>query len=496
MEFRHVASIIYTKQYRAGPNRAFAPQPPARSAPTIAVFAGLIGIAVWGHATDWTLPKFSTILGGGSASGESADWCKEHNVPESICIECNSNIVAPLKDYGWCTEHGIAQCPLHHPDVAQLKTSATISDADFDRAHRALALLPRAENNSHCKKYQKRIQFASQEAVDKAGIDIAVVDRQPILEAVTANGEIVYDETRTARLASRIAGSVWRVEKQPGDKVHKGEILALIDSADVGHAKADLLQDIAQLRLKQANVDRLEPLSSSGAVPGKQLIEAEAALQEARLKVLSAQQALINLGLRVRLEALAQLTPEQISQQIQYLGLPASLTDSFDGEAISSNLYPVRSPLEGVVVDRKIVSGESVEPSNLLFVVTDLQKMWLTLDVRQDDARYLSLGQRVLFKATDSRDASQIEGAIAWISTAADDRTRTVKVRVDLPNPDLRLRANVFGTGEIVLRDEPQAIVVPSEAIHSDGDCNIIFVRDKNYLKEGAPKFFHIREVR
>ena len=74
--------------------------------------------------------------------------------------------------------------------------------------------------------------------------------------------------------------------------------------------------------------------------------------------------------------------------------------------------------------------------------------------------------------------------------------TRTVKVRVDLPNPDRRLRANTFGTGRIVLRDEPKAIVVPSEAIHSDGTCSVVFVRDKNFFTPGAPKIFHVRAVR
>ena len=84
--------------------------------------------------------------------------------------------------------------------------------------------------------------------------------------------------------------------------------------------------------------------------------------------------------------------------------------------------------------------------------------MWLMLDVRQDDAKYLSLGQRVLFRPSDSpKRAAKSKAPLAWISTAADDRTRTVKVRVDLPNADGRLRANTFGTGRIVLREEPQA---------------------------------------
>jgi cobalt-zinc-cadmium efflux system membrane fusion protein len=67
---------------------------------------------------------------------------------------------------------------------------------------------------------------------------------------------------------------------------------------------------------------------------------------------------------------------------------------------------------------------------------------------------------------------------------------------VDLPNPDGRLRANTFGTGRIVLRDEPKAIVVPSEALHWDGTCHVVFVRDKNFFQPNAPKFFHVRSVR
>ncbi len=71
-----------------------------------------------------------------------------------------------------------------------------------------------------------------------------------------------------------------------------------------------------------------------------------------------------------------------------------------------------------------------------------------------------------------------------------------MKVRVDLPNPDGRLRANTFGTGRIVLRDEPKAIVVPSEAVHWDGTCNVVFVRDKDFFKPDAPKVFQVRCVR
>lgn len=462
--------------------------------PTALVIVLLAGVAAWGRSTDWKLPKFSHLMG--NVVEEKADWCEEHNVPESQCIECNKALIRPVADYGWCEEHGIAQCPLHHPDVAQLSEARTVSEKDLVRVNRALALLPREENNKQCKMYQKRIQFASTEAVEKAGIDFAVAQQGPLIETIAANGQVLYDETRTAHLASRVPGTVWRVEKRVGEPVREGELLALVESAEVGRLKSDFLQAVSQNQVSQANVDRLQTLAKDGAVAGKSLREAEASLHEAEIKVLSSQQALVNLGLAVNVDEFANLSVKQVAKKIQFLGLPESLIAKFDLTSTTSNLFPLRSPLEGVVVDSKVVAGETVDAASALFEVTDLRHMWLVLDVRQDDAARLSIGQPVLFHSTNGTAAPEIKGTIAWISTEADDKTRTIKVRVDLPNSDWKLRANTYGLGRIVLREETDAVTVPTEAIHSDGDCRVVFVRDKNYLTEGAPKYFHVREVR
>ena len=293
-----------------------------QATPTVAVAGVLVGLALWGHSTDWTLPKFSAFFG--AHVDDDAEWCKAHNVPDAECIECNANLVSPSKDYGWCKEHGVAQCPLHHPDVAQLKKVPAITAEDMQRTSRALALRPRAENNSHCNMYLRRVQFASTEAMSKAGVDIAVVVQRPVIEAIVATGEVVYDQTRTAHLASRVSGTVASVFSKVGDQVHRGDVLALIESADIGRAKTDLLQAITQRRLKKTNADRLLPLVEGGSIPERQYREAEAAFQEADIRVLSAQQYLVNLGLPVSADDFAGLDAKQISHQIQFLGLPGS----------------------------------------------------------------------------------------------------------------------------------------------------------------------------
>jgi cobalt-zinc-cadmium efflux system membrane fusion protein len=71
-----------------------------------------------------------------------------------------------------------------------------------------------------------------------------------------------------------------------------------------------------------------------------------------------------------------------------------------------------------------------------------------------------------------------------------------VPVRVEFPNPDGRHHARTFGTAQVILRKEPRAVVVPNEAVHWEGDCNVVFVRDKRFDEPGVPKVFHVRSVR
>ncbi len=457
------------------------------------IFVLLVTTAVWGYSNDWKLPSLAIF--GSRATADNEGWCEEHGVPETECIECNAELVPRLKEYGWCQEHGIAQCPLEHPELAQLTKTPIVTATDVEEADKALALVPRAENNSRCLLHEKRIQFASIEAMEKAGVDVTVAMRRPIVEAVTANGEVTYDETHLARLASRVAGTVWRVDKQVGDTVRQGDVLALVDAAEIGKAKAEFLQAIAQVRLTATNVEKLRPLAQ-GAISQRQVREADAANQSAQIRLMSAQQALVNLGLPVRAEEFQALSTAEIAARIQFLGLPPEMVAKFDGASTTSNLFPLRSPLEGVVVARKVVPGEVVDTRTTIFGVADVRRMWLMLDVRQVDAQYLSLGQKVLFQPSDRTDRQEVGGTLDWISTATDDQTRTVKVRVNLPNKDGRLRANTFGTGRILLREEPRAVVVPTEALHWDGCCKVVFVRDKDFLKQGSPKYFHIRQVR
>ena len=472
-----------------------------QAAPTVLVFAMLGGLALWGHETGWKVPKFSELIGG--AEDRKDDWCDEHAVPESVCVECKDELLPHLKSI-WCRKHGVHYCPFERPEVAQLKTLPTITQADLDRAQRALDLKERPENNPKCKICNRRLQLASAEMMDKMGVEVAPVWRAPIVEAVAASGELQFKGHRVAPVYTPVAGRVWHVtdKGQIGQSVKRGEVLALMDAAEVGKAKAEFLHAVAQLDLKTKAYEINKSLVPSGVVSQATFNEMEAARREAQIRVLSAQQTLVNLGLTVALDELRNLPPEELSRRLQFLGVPPEFTSRLDAKMISANLYPVLATRDGIVTTAKVVAGEVADTTKPLFVITDTSRMWVTLSIRNEDVPYLRIrdaetganGQTVKFRPDGTSVA--ISGELVWKSTQVDEKTRSLQVRAEVPNPKGLLLANMFGVGQVVLREEKDAIVVPSESVLWEGDCNIVFVRDKNFLSPGAPKVFHVRTVR
>jgi cobalt-zinc-cadmium efflux system membrane fusion protein len=458
--------------------------------PTLAVLLALAGLAYWGHHTGWALPKFSSLAG--TEHDDKDDWCNEHDVPESLCVECKPSLLPKAKEFGWCKKHGVPDCLFEHPELTQLQGKPKISQADLARASRALGFAERPENNPKCKLHLRRIQFASKAAFEKTAIEVEPVWQSPIVETVTGNGEITFDQTHTARLSARVPGTVFRVYKQAGDPVKQGEVLALVDAAEVGKAKSEFLQALVQARLRTQTLERMEEVYQHGALPERSYRDQSAAVSEARIRLTTAQEAMTNLGLPVDLESLQNVPQEKLADWLRFLGLPGSLTGSLDAKKTTGNLLALTAPFDGVVVTRQVVGGEVVDSSKVLFVVVDVLQMWLTLDLRVEDAKLIALGQEVRFGPDGGKEA---KGKITWVSTEADQKTRTVKVRAALDNRAGRLRANTFGSGRVILREESQAVVVPNTAVHWEGCCHTVFVRDKSFLTENAPKVFHTRKV-
>jgi cobalt-zinc-cadmium efflux system membrane fusion protein len=458
------------------------------SIPTLLTFGLLATVGYFGHHFGWKMPKASE-LHGATVADKKANWCSEHSVPENECVECHPKLMPKPEKPRWCKEHGVSECPTHHPELGQVAGEPKLPQYDTVAA---INLFDRPENNSRCKKFLSRIQYESVEAFAKQNIEVDVVTERPMVEALRINGELGFDQTQVAHLSTRAAGSVWKVFKTLGDEIQVGDVLALVDAAEVGKAKSELGRAVVQMQLKKRTIDSVK--GAAGVLPERQIREAESAYEESQLGVTMTTQALVNLGFEVP-GGLTQQDAQQLTRTLQCLGLAGELCEKLSAKgSMTMNLIPIIAPQDGVIVEMDVVAGEVVQPEKSLLTLANLSRLWLTLHVKQEDADRLSSGQKVKFRPDGGK--RDIEGRLDFISPSVDEQTRTIKVRAVLDNKNQTLKANSFGTGWIVLREEPKAVTVPLDALQWEGDCHVVFVRDKNFLKDGSPKVFHIRQVR
>jgi len=340
-----------------------------------------------------------------------------------------------------------------------------------------------------------RVELPSPQAAADLGIRSAPPESRPMTNELQAAGVVTYNPNRLAQLSARVPGSVWRIEKQVGQPIRAGDVLAIIDATAVGQAKADFLRSIAEVELREKIYERLNSFSQ-GEVPGQQIQQAATELRKARVDMFNAQQALISLGLPIKLSEWEGLSEEALQKKIKFLGLPAALVSQLDPNATTASLLPICAPFDGIVTGRDLAIGEIVSPAEAHFEIGDVSRMWIELHVREQDTDDLELGQKVRFKA----GSAEVTAHVTWMSTAVDPKTRTLEVRCEVENPELKgvdgrplgkrlLRANEFGVGTVCLHENEHALVVPTSALQRLGEDHVIFV-------QVDPQTFEARRVK
>lgn len=434
-----------------------------RGAPTALTLLVLAGVGYLGHRIDWKISSIRSVLG--SAEETTDDWCMDHGVPESSCLICRGLAVSSTP-------------PTEQVRLRQLGSAAGASEGkkETQRAEKetseeseAPALEP---SNSENAPERAPVQLSSPEALAGAGIKTAPSTRREMKEFIEANAEVRYDTTRYAQVSTRVPGTVALVRAEVGGKVARGDVMALVDAAEVGRLKAELLQAAAQVEVRTKSLERSRVSVEKRFGTEAELQEADAELKESRIRLFNARQALINLGLPAPDIEAGSLPSER---ELQLLGLPESIAHELDPARTTANLIPIIAPLDGIVVSRSVVPGEVVEAAKPLFAVANTERMWVVADVSVNEIPRLHLGQELTFLADGWGEPCT--GPIAWISTEVDEKTRTLQVRADVVNDKGCLLAHMFGRARIAVRVSDKAVVVPSSAVQWLGDGNVVFVR-------------------
>ena len=265
-----------------------------------------------------------------------------------------------------------------------------------------------------------------------AGVRTSLVERKPLLRVVHTTAQIVADETRIAHVHVKVAGYIDRVYVDyVGQLVKKGEPLFTLYSPDLVSTEEEYL--IA----KRGD-------TTLGNAPFKEVAQGAQSLFAST---------------RQRLK-LWDISDDQIKQLDETGKVSKDLT-----------FY---SPIAGFVTDRKAFPQTSVTPDTELYTVSDLSTVWANADIYEYEVPFVRLGQRVTLTLS-YYVGKTYTGIISYIYPTVDSQTRTVKVRIQIPNPGFALKPQMFAEAQLRV-DYGMKILIPQEAVLDSGTEQQVFV--------------------
>jgi membrane fusion protein, heavy metal efflux system len=319
------------------------------------------------------------------------------------------------------------------------------------------------------------------ESAQSHAIETETVALQPIAGVIPATGKVLVSENRVAIIGPVHEGRLVRLYAGQGSKVKKGQKLADLESADLDQAEADYLNALAaaenarrtsaaEVKLAQATYDRTKVLYEKTITPGKALQAAEHDLEVAKA---SAESSVASTK--------AALTAAR--RHLLILGLKESDVDALASKPSQASIFSLNSPIDGIVVERNATIGATVTNEANLFKIIDLSSVWIDANVFEKDLERVKLGQEVKVKVT-AFPASSFSGRVILVSSVVDPDTRTVKVRTEVPNPDGRLKPDMFANVEIITELHSTAISIPQSAVLNDGGKTVVFVAEGSGYKK------------
>lgn len=281
--------------------------------------------------------------------------------------------------------------------------------------------------------------------------------RRQVLETT---GKIQFNEERLVRVNAPVTGRVVDVLAHPGDVVDAGLRLLLLDSPDLGTAKSDYAKAVSDLERSEKAAALARELFQVKAIAQKELREVENDYRKAMAE------------------------KERAASRLRTLGVPDAQFSEIAARTDTATTIAVIAPRGGVIVERNVIPGQVVaygqsDTPPILFSIADLSAMWVLADVYEPDVPKVRMGQTATVTLACC-PGEPYEGRVTYISDSVDPQTRTVKVRVVVPNRKRALKAEMF-VKVAILTDSARVLTLPQSAIQrEDGDTFVLVAGEKD----------------
>jgi len=277
-------------------------------------------------------------------------------------------------------------------------------------------------------------------------VTTSVVEEHQGAEAVSMLGELGINENAYAEVGAPLQSRVIELPVRVGQRVRAGAPLATLQSGELARGRSEVTTAEARVTLARRALERKRALNAEQIVPTREVQEAENALAAAEDQFKAASNSLQSLG----------------------------VTTDAPGSSPSSLI--LRSPIAGTVIERSAVLGQMVDPATPLFKVADLTTVWLTVHAFERDAVRLKVATavRIAFAAMPGQTFT---GTVSLIGQRVDPDSRTVPIRIDLPNRDGTLRPGMSATAWLPVGDaQSRLLSVPAAALQRVRDRWCVFV--------------------
>ena len=288
-----------------------------------------------------------------------------------------------------------------------------------------------------------------QEAVQIKTVKTAL---KPIKSHLSALGKVIAHQQRKAIVSYPFPARISQIHINIGDWVKKGQKLVTLQSEEVGSAKSEFYKAQTDYDLANINCDRTKLLFDRGAGAEKDYLACSANLKVAESSLNAAEKKLHVLG----------FSEEQVK----------SIAESHQINPIIS----LFAPLEGKVINNNAIIGGMVDQATEILVIMDPRILWIDADIYEKDIAKIKKGQNVEI-IVPAYPGEIFTGKISYISDVLNEETRTITVRTEVENKEMKLKPGMFADIKFFLNHQNKALVVPQEALLDDKGDTIVFIK-------------------